>query len=175
MRRLAVALLLLAPACQGPSFDDTIKASTTIQGSPLGALLSAVPAMTGFTNFDFSQSQDFQNQGVKKSQVSSVKLTSLQLQITVPANQDYGFLDTLEFFATAPNQPSVRVAHKQGIAQLGLKAPNPVLVMDLDGAELQPYVTASSMSLTTSVNGHQPGQDTTIEATAVFHVVAKLP
>jgi hypothetical protein len=170
-----LALTLLAACHGGPAFDVTAKADSTVPGSPLGALISDLPLGASFTNFDLSQTQDFKNQGVTKTEVSSVKVTSLELQITSPNSQDFSFLDSLDFYATAQGLPQVRVAHKEGISSLGLKAPNPTLVMDLDGAELQPYVTAASMSLTTSANGHQPGQDTDIEATVVFHVTANLP
>src|SRR3712207_8616990 len=52
-----------------------------------------------YTTLFRSQNQDFQNQGVTKDQVSSAKLHSLSLKILSPADLDFSFLDTLEFYA----------------------------------------------------------------------------
>jgi hypothetical protein len=172
---LAALTLALLSSCHSPTFDDTVQGNATVPGSTLGALLGALPPISGFSNFDFGQTQDFKNQGVSKSQVSSVKLTSMTVQITSPNNQDFSFLDSLEFDVTAPNQPQQKVAQVDNIQSLGLMAPNPTLVLQVDGVELQPYVTASTMSLTTTATGTQPSQDVELTATAVFDVTANLP
>ena len=138
-------------------------------GGALAGLLSTFPSVSGFNNFDFSQSQDFKNQNAQKSHVSSAKLKSFTLKISSPNDEGFGFLDSIAFFAEANGQ-KVRVAHKENIGSLGLNAPNPTLTLDLDNQELAAFVKADSMSLSTEANGRQPTEDTTIVATAVFHV-----
>lgn len=171
---LLLALALLAPACGLNTFDDSVTADTTVQGGGVvGQVLGTFPPMSGFNNFDFSQTQAFKNQNTSKGAVSSVKLKSFTLQITAPNGQDFGFLDSIAFYAEA-NGTKVRVAHKDNIASLGLKAPNPTLTLDLDDVELKPFVTADTMSLTTTANGRQPVQDTTIHAVADFKVTIGL-
>lgn len=167
---LAGATFALAGCGDLVTFDVKIAGSSKVDGSPFGALFSVFPLASSFNSFDLSQTQDFKNQGVAKGDVKSVKLGTLTLRIASPSGQDFGFLDELEFFAEAEGLAKKRVAHKSGIAQLGLKAPNPVLTLDLDDAELEPYVSAAKMSITTTVKGRQPNQDTTLEVAAVFKV-----
>lgn len=171
---VAAAAVALGACSNLVSFDVQQQGSTTVQGGGLvGQVLDVFPPMQGFNQFDLSQSQEFENHDARKDHVSSAKLTSFTLQITAPNDQDFGFLDSIEFYAEA-NGTQVRVAHKSNISQLGLKAPNPTLQLDLDGAELAPFVKADKMSITATVNGRQPTHDTTILGTATFHIEAGL-
>jgi hypothetical protein len=168
-------LLLLFPllglcGCGLNEFDVTQSAGSTVPGAtPLNQVLNGVPQMNGFNKFDFSQSQEFKNQNAQKDHVRSAKLTRFTVTISGPASQDFGFLDSISFFAEANGQRT-RVAHKEHIAQLGLKAPNPVLMLDLDDVELQPFVAASTLSFTTEASGRQPSQDTQLTGEAVLHL-----
>src|SRR5579883_1452944 len=155
------------------TFDATVQGSSTVPGSPLGSVLPTVPDFSGLTNFNFSQTQDFQNQGVTSQDVDSVKMKSLTLQLTSPNNEDFSWLDSLTFSAAAGNQTDV-IATKSGINQLGLAAPNPSFAMDVASVELKPYVTAPSMAITANGTGNAPPQDTTIQATVVVTVVANV-
>lgn len=156
-------------------FPVEVKGESTIPGdtSPIPGLLSAFPGFGNFANLDFNQSQEFQNQGVTKDQVESVKPDHIRLQIVSPDSQDFSFLESLQFYAKAGDQ-EVLVAEKSGIDQLGLKAPNPVLEMDVTDAELQPYVTAESMSIIVRGKGRLPPQDTKLEATVGLKVTIKV-
>ena len=171
MRQLSLLLPLLALCgCGLNEFDVSQSAGTTVPGATLlGQVLNGVPQMNGFNKFDFSQSQEFKNQNAQKDHVRSAKLTRFTLTISGPATQDFGFLESIAFFAEANGQRT-RVAHKEHIPQLGLKAPNPVLVLDLDDAELQPFVAADTLSFTTQASGRQPSQDTQLTGQAVVHL-----
>src|SRR3954452_18376606 len=120
---LSVCTLLSLAACAPPAFVAEVKGETTVPADPTGVstVLDAFPAVGSFSSIDFNQNQDFQNQGVTKEQVSSAKLKSLQLKVLSPPDQDFSFLDSLEFYAKAGDQ-EVLVASKQNIASLGLKA-----------------------------------------------------
>ena len=152
-------------------FETTAKGSTQVQGSPLGAVLGQFPAISQFDNFDLSQTQDFQNQGVTKNDVSSVKIKEFNLQITNPNNEDFSWLNSISFTVSANGQ-SAAVASKNNVNQLGLTAPNPQFDLDVPDVELQPYVTAASMSITGNANGTSPPQDTTVQAVVRFGVSA---
>jgi hypothetical protein len=168
--RLGLAVLSLTNCGGLVSFDVTQQGQATIPGATLlGQLLNGIPAMQGFTSFDVSQSQEFENHNAEKSLVKTARLTSVTLKITSPSDADFAFLDSIEFWAEA-NGNSVRVAHKSNIASRGLRAPNPTLILDLDDIDLAAFVKADTMSITSKASGRQPSQDTTFEATAVFHV-----
>lgn len=172
---LSVCALLSLVACGPPTFVAEVKGETTVPGDPTGipTVLDAFPAIGSFTSLDFDQNQDFQNQGVTKEQVSSAKLKSLQLKILSPADQDFSFLDSLEFYAKAGDR-EVLVAQKKNIASLGLKAPNPVLNMDLMGAELQPFLTAPSMSISVRGKGRKPSKEVRLQTDVKLDVQVRL-
>lgn len=172
---LPVCALLSLVACAPPSFVAEVQGETTVPAAPSGifTLLEAFPAIGGFSSLDFDQNQDFQNQGVTKEQVSSAKLQSLQLKVLSPADQDFSFLDTVEFYAKAGDR-EVRVASKHNISSLGLKAPNPVLNLDLDEVELQPFITAPSMSISVRGRGRMPQKEVRLQADVKLEVRARL-
>ncbi|MGC4120900.1 MAG: hypothetical protein QM765_41250 [Myxococcales bacterium] len=167
---LGFAVLSLS-SCGGLiAFDVSQQGEATIPGSTLlGQVLGGIPGMQGLTSFDVSQSQEFENHNAEKGMVKSAKLSSLTLKITAPSDADFSFLDSIEFWAEADGT-STRVAHKSGIASLGLKAPNPTLTLELDDVDLVAFIKADSMSITSKASGRQPSKDTTLQATAVFHV-----
>lgn len=167
---IALLLFPLLVSCGVDEFDTELKATTTLEGSPgLLRLLEGLGPMAGFTNIDFSTNQDFANQGVGKEDVDSVKLTRMTIRIVDPADQDFRFLESLQFFAEADGQ-KVLVAERHGIDKLDLRAPNPVLELEVKDVELAPFVTAPSMSITTEGKGRRPARDTTLEATVQLRV-----
>jgi hypothetical protein len=172
---LSVCALLSLVACGPASFVAEVKGETTVPAGPpgLSTLLEAFPSVAGFSGMDFDQNQDFQNQGVSKDQVASAKLKSIQLKILTPTDQDFSFLDTLEFYAKAGDR-EVLVAQKRNIASLGLKASNPVLEMDLAGVELQPFITAPSMTLSVRGKGRMPSKEVRLQADVKLDVQVRL-
>ena len=178
-RSLPVLLLCLGVALSGCNcgltvFDTTVKAQTMIPGSTgLVKLLGDLGPLQGFSNIDFNNNQDFKNQGVKKSDVDSVKVTKFTLKIVSPSDQDYSFLKSLQFFAEADGK-KVLLAEKLDIDKLGLKAPNPTVTFDVKDVELKPFVTAPSMSITTAGSGTQPNRDTTLEAAITLRIDVKV-
>lgn len=175
LRSSLFAAALLLTGCGANVFKTEVKGETTISGDPTGlqGLISVFPAIGSFTNIDFNQNQDFKNQGVSKDQVESVKVESITLKIVTPADQDFGFLESLEFFAHAGDD-EVQIASKSGINTLNLAAPNPVLNMDVKDAELQPFVTAPQMTISVKGKGRYPPRDTRLEATVRLRVEVKL-
>ncbi len=165
----AWACLTLA-ACSPVSFDTELRGETTIpSGSSPGTPLNAFPAIGSFAGLNFNQSQDFKNQGVAKDEVSSVSARSVELRLVAPDNADFGFLDTVEFFAQAGDQEK-RFASRRDISRLSLRAPNPVLRVDVEDVELQPFVAAPSMSIIVRGKGRIPEQEIRLQAIVVLKV-----
>ncbi len=166
---LSVCALLSLAAC-APGFVAEVKGETTVPAGPPGvsSLLEAFPAVAGFSGMDFNQNQDFKNQGISKDQVSSAKLKSIQLKIVSPADQDFSFLDTLEFSVKAGDR-EVPVARKASIPP-GLKT----LEMDLLDVELQPFLTAPTMTLSVRGKGRMPSREVRLEANVKLDVQVRL-
>jgi hypothetical protein len=170
---LSMCALLALAGCAPLQFTAEVKGETTIPGSLLPGVLDAIPGIGSFTTLDFDQNQDFQNQGVTKEQVASAKLKSLQLKILAPSDQDFSFLDELVFFARAGDR-EVKVASRSNISQLELAAPHPVLEMKLEDEELQPFITAPSMSIVVRGKGRMPPKEVRLQAVVKLDVQVKL-
>lgn len=159
---VAVFLALLS-GCDPGTFYTEVKGETTIQGSALYALLGDFQPIGSFTNIDFNSNQDFQNEGITKDQVTSVRVESFTLRILSPSTGDFDFLDEIHFFAKVGSDEE-ELAGATNITARDLSAPNPVLQLDVRGVELQPFVTADTMSIVTRGSGRMPSSDTRLEA-----------
>ncbi len=169
---VAAALGLALSGCGANVLTTSVKGQATLEGNGgvLGGVLSSFPGISGFTAIDFSQDQAFKNQGVKKENVTSVKVTAMRLDILSPTSGDFRFLDSLEFTAKEGASSAI-IGGKTGIAQ---ETPSRTLVLTVQDVELQPYVVAPSMTITTSGKGRPPSQDTTLEAVIDLRVEWKL-
>jgi hypothetical protein len=171
-RVLGLVLLGIVTGCGPITFTTTLSGEGTVQGSPLGALLSAFPSIGGFTSIDFAQNQDFQNNKTTREMVRSVKVKSLVARIKSPAAAKFDFLDSLEFTAKAAGQRDVVFAKKEGIGQAATAPPNSTVTFDVVDLDLAPYVKQPAMTLELSGKGRQPSQDTTLEVTVQLQVGA---
>ena len=161
-------------ACGPVGFTTEIKGQGTVAGGTgLGGVLTMFPQLSTLTNIDFDQSQDFKNNNTSRDHVTSVLLKSMTLKISSPNDQDFSFLDTIQFVAKTGENEAV-FAQKSNISKLGLKAPNPVLTLDSTNVDLAPFVRASTMSIVMRGTGRQPPQDTRVEVITVFNVFVKL-
>ena len=165
----AVASLLLLAACGSPSFTTEVRGEAVVPGDPApqSVVLNSLPAIGSFTSIDFNQNQEFQNQGVTKDEVSSVRVSQLRLSIVSPDGQDLGFLDEVRFYAKAGNQ-EVLIAEAIGVAERGVGKRE--LELGVRDAELQPYVTAPSMSILVRGRGRVPSQDVRLQAVVTLDV-----
>lgn len=163
MKRLLLGALLLTPcACGG--IDQIVveeTATSVVEQGTLAEQLTGDLGFGSFVTFDIAETEEFENQGVKKNQIDSVHLQRLQLEITdPPSGQDFTFIDSLEFFVETQELPRERVAYG------GPFPDDATLVsLEIDDVDLAPYATAPSMDITTEITGRRPANDTTIEAT----------
>jgi hypothetical protein len=162
-----VVPVVLLVTCGGLTHLTVAQSATAM--IPAATILEQLAGDVGFgslVSFDIAQAQELKNQGVKRSQIDSVKLTSLTLEITAPANgQDFTFLDSIAFLVDAAGQPQKQVAHGGPFAQ-GAKS----ITLTLDDLELAPYAAAPSMTFTTAVKGRRPANATTIDAKVTLGV-----
>lgn len=170
MRALLVLPIALLSACGPLPFSTQVKGEAVIQGSALGQFFNVFPPLSGFANLDFDQNQDFKNNDATRALVRSMKVTSITLRVVSPPSQDFTFLESLEF-AVKSGDLEQKVASKVGIDTLpGLAAPNPTLKLDVVDVELAEFVRAPMMAIIVRGTGHQPPQETRLEATVKFLV-----
>jgi hypothetical protein len=167
-------LLVLAPllfTCGGLTVIDVdVEGRTVIpQRSVLDELIGPLTFL-GFEGFDITESQEFQNEGYTKDEISSVRMRSFTLTIADPDGADFDFLQRISFSVSAPGLPTVELARLDPV-------PRGAGVIELeveDAFELVDYVVAPSMTLTATATGERPEQQTTVDADAVFRVDVKL-
>jgi hypothetical protein len=162
-------------ACAPASFEAELKGETTVPAGPADTPtgLNAFPAIASFAGLDFNQNQDFKNQDITKDEVNSVKAHAVELRLMGPSDADFTFLDTLEFYAKAGDKEE-RFAREQDISHLALSAPNPVLRLEVEDKELQPFVAAPSMSIIVRGKGRMPDQEVRVQADIVLEVKVSL-
>lgn len=172
MRKSLFGLLLLLVAMTGcnPSitFNVALNGSGTIEkGDLLDSLLEGF-GLGEFQNVDFSTTQEFKNNDVRREHVTKASLTKLTFAITSPSDQNFDFLEKVEFFVEAPGLEKKLVATKT--VPKGVKT----FDFDLTALDLAPYIRSEKVSFTTNTTGRKPTQDTKLEVTAAFSITASL-
>lgn len=163
------AVLFMASSCEVPlSFEVLQRGQTQVQRCPLGVEVLSSLGFSDLAEMDFENTQEFANQGVTKEDVTSVRLRSARVTIAMPAESDFSYLDRLAFYAEAEGLPRVLIAEAtsfpEGEATIDFRA--------LD-VELQPYVVAEHMSITTEVDSNGcPRTDQTVDVEVKFEVRA---
>lgn len=169
MPRLFAVFALVLTGCGNFTFTTQLKGEATIQGSPLGGVLNVFPRLGSFSNINFDQNQDFKNNDANRSMVKETKVTSFVIRVVSPNDQDFSFLESVEFAVKSGDTETV-IAKKSGINTLGLKAPNPTLVLDLPGEDISQHVRSENFTIISRATGRQPNQDVSLEATVKFLV-----
>lgn len=169
LKILGLAILPLVVACAPVvSFQVDFEGEAVVEGAPLGSVLDAFPAFGGFVAFDVSSDQEFQNNDARKHQVTKTTLEAFEVWVKAPEDASLDFIEHIAVFADAPGLDRVRIAEAsvpQGATRVRFT---------VDDVELAPYVRADTITLSTEVEGRQPGRDTTLGAAAVFSVEADL-
>lgn len=169
MSRFFAVFALVLTGCGNFTFTTQLKGEASIQGSPLGGVLNVFPQLGSFSNINFDQNQDFKNNDARRDMVKETKCTSFAIRIVSPSDQDFAFLESLEFAVKSGDTETV-IARKTGINTLGLKAPNPTLILDLPGEDISQHVRAENFTIISRATGRQPNQDVSLEATVKFLV-----
>lgn len=155
--------------CRLDHIDVTAGGQAAISHATLVDTLLGNLSFAGFDKVDFAE--EFQNQGVSKGQVDSVRLQTFTLTVEAPAGGSFDFLTSVAFFAEADGVDKVEIASMSEIPK-GMKVLH--LVVNAD-AELEPFVVAPSMRITSEVQGSRPSEDTTVSAEVVLDVDVHIP
>jgi len=170
MRNLALAaaaVAFLSAGCNPTiSFDTSVKGTSQIPGSSLGALGGPL-TLTGLNNINMSQQAGFANNNTDKDHIDHVRVKSLTLVVTAPTPGDLSFLTKLAFTISSDGLPTIEIAHQETFPK-----GQSTVTMTLDGAELAPYAKAASFSIGATGTGTAPAQNTTIEATMALTIDA---
>jgi hypothetical protein len=169
LRRIFSAAALLGLSACSIEIHPSVDGSATVPQATIVDQILQNLAFAGLDQIDLTN--EFQNQGVTKDEVSSVVLSKMTISVTSPQGATLDFMKSLSFSASADGQPDVEIAHVDSIP-----AGTTTLDLDVDpGVELAPYVVAPSMTLTAHVTGSSPAQDTNLAAHVELAVAANLP
>lgn len=116
-----------------------------------------------------SSKQAFQNNNTEAKYVKEAKLTELKLSITSPQSQTFSFLNEINIYISAPNQPEVLIASKTAIpATIGKE-----LYLDVKGVNLKPYIQGDTYSIRSEAKVDEvTTQEVRIKADMHFSVTA---
>jgi hypothetical protein len=171
MRKWLPLALLVCAGCPGlgqVAFDINSSGQSTVQGSPAGALISSFGTFGSLANISFSNSSDFSNNNTNKDHVTKAQLTRLTLKVVSPSSATLDFISTIEFDIGASNLPTVKIASGS------IPAAATTVDLTCETTDLSAYVKADNFSITTKGSGHQPSQDTTVEADLTMHIEANV-
>lgn len=132
-------------------------------GFPLGTAFEIItPEIT--TN----SSADFENNNTKADLVKDVKLNSLKLTITDPANKSFSFLKSIHIYISTSDNDEIELAYLDDI-----NATSNTIDLICTTQKLDKYIKASTYSLrTTAVLKESLTQDITIQSDMKFRVTA---
>ncbi len=161
---LAPAVVLFAACGHLDEVDVTRSGSATVIGAPGGAALPA----GAMASFPVSIGRDaLAEQGLDPGDVDSARLVALRLEVTAGTSLE-AWLDEVAIWVEAPGLPRVLVAQKRGIR--ALPAGTAAVDLDVQGADLKPYVLADTTTVVAEGAGVQPPVDTTVKATMTLRV-----
>jgi hypothetical protein len=169
-RFLGLAAMLSALTCGGlDTFSVEQSGTASIAGAGIaGALLPAL-SFAGLSDMNISESSEFENQGVTKDDIDSVKIESVTLTIVEPSGGNFDFLDTIELYVEAEGEDRRLIASGADFAD-GVS----VIALDVEDVELAPYAVRESMSITADGTGEAPVDDTKIKVDVVLLVDVNL-
>jgi hypothetical protein len=158
---LGMGSLLVAWSCAGRLFTLRIRddATTVV---PRGTIVEQLVGDMGFGDFfemDLMNSEELRNQGVEPGDLVSAELTAFALEAVSPEGSDLAFLERVSLFVEAPGLPRVLLASADAFEPGETR-----VVFDVTGEDIVDHVTSRSLTLTTSVRGRRPAQDTTVKA-----------
>jgi hypothetical protein len=158
---LALALSVFLAGCGLIQFDVAQDLpAQTVPGSPLGDLLPSslfsVPI-----NIDLSAVTKSHGTGPAKS----ANLKSLTFSVTMPADGNFDFMDSVSINIAAPGLPDQVVANLPSVprGQITIRIP------PTPGVDLLPYIQAGAQ-ITATGGGHLPARDTTYVGKVIITV-----
>ena len=168
----ALGIFLSLSACGIDQFDDTIVDETTIPAASFTQSLFSPPFGAGLSNLDLSKSQSFENNGVTPSDVDSITVKSIRLEVsTGSANLDRidVYLSKVTFWVEAPGQA------RQVIGEKSVFPMAAAVDLEIPKVELKPYATAAAMTVGADLTPKtQPAVNVKLKSTITIHVDVNL-
>ena len=153
-----IPLLFSLAACDGSLVHITIDEEDT-QVVEQGSFIEQFVSWAGFGDFlnmDLTVATELQNQGVKPGDIRTAEMLTLSLESV--SGSDLSFLDEMKIFVEGPDLDRKLIAHADAFTGETL------VDFEVEPIDLTDYITSTSMSLITEVNGHRPDQRTEVKA-----------
>lgn len=165
---LVVAAALAGSACiPVVSFDVPLSAETTVEQASLFEEFLSL-GFGDFASIELSTTEEFQNNDVRREQVTAARLTSLTLSIARPQGANFDWLDEIAFSVEADDLTQVDVANAT------IDDDTVVFSCDLEDVDLAPFVRAPTFAITTTTTARRPPQDTTVRVDMNFAIAAEV-
>lgn len=168
----AVGIFLVLAGCGIDQFDDTIVDETTIPAASFTQSLFQPAFGPGLSNLDLSKSKSFENNGVTPSDVDSITIKSIRLEVSTgspPLDRVDLYLSKVTFWVEAPGQARVVIGEKTSFPMAA------AVELDIPKVELKPYATAASMTVGADVTPKtQPAVNVKLKSTITIHVDVNL-
>jgi len=138
-----------------------------------------VPASTGINlpfnvlapDVETNSESTFAINDTRKDLIEEIKLTALDLTLTSPATEDFGFLKSISVFLSAEGLSEIKVAWKEVVPDNAGKT----LILDITDSDLKEYIKKDKFSLRlNTVTDEFLTSDYHIKVHSVFFVDAKV-
>ncbi|MFI5196766.1 MAG: hypothetical protein ACHQD8_06730 [Chitinophagales bacterium] len=134
-------------------------------GVPIPGTALSFPAVGVATNSKLYLAQYYTD----SSKIISFGLKSLSIQVSMPANQNFDFLDTIQLYISTVSQPEVLVAYQYNIP----KGTNSLDFVTVNNVNLKNYFLADTMYFRARAYINAvPASGTQLNIASVFHMVA---
>lgn len=149
-------------------FDMKYDSQVTVKSS---ALLIDTPLSFATPEIQSNSQSTFESNNTRKDLVEKVYLKSTALEVSSPADGDFGFLKSIEVYLKADGLPKIKIAWKENIpAEIGNE-----LILETSSENLKDYVVQDKFTLSvTTITDETINQDHDIDIRSVFHVDAKI-
>ncbi len=168
---LLMFLTLTATKCKKldklTQFDLTYHSEITIPAGIPVATPFNIPTPPITTN----TSEEFENNNTHKDLIQEIKLKSLRLEITDPANGTFSFLNKVEIYISADGLPEKKIAWKENIPD----SVGGTLDLETSNDDLKDYLIQDTYELKVRTTTDEIlTRDYTVNITAVFRVNAEI-
>ncbi len=152
MRRSLLPLLLLG--CGLLRFSAESTSQSTVEGAGLlGQVLSTLD-FTGLDDFEVTIADEMADQGVEPGDLESVVVT----EITLTAEPDLSFIESLEIYVSGPGVDEVLVASAHNFPEGQAE-----VALTMSGKPITEAVVAGDISWRAEVTGSAPVDDVELE------------
>jgi hypothetical protein len=169
---LLLATALFLSACEKLDELTTFRINhTTSITIKANNVIANVPIIVPSPEIETSSEQAFENNNTRANLVDEASLETLDLEITAPADQNFGFLNEIEIYIKAEGLEETLLAYSYNIPE----NVGSTLSLETSGENLQEYIKKERYSITTKVITDKVlNRDVDIDVHMKFRIKAKL-